>query len=211
MKNIIFDIDGTLWDSTDVVADSWNEAILVNTGVEAKLTGDRLKQLFGRTMEEIGRILLPDLDDEKRAQVCQACYDYEDAYLEKQSGVFYDGVTETLKALAKDYNLYVVSNCQLGYIETTLKYAQLTDVIKDHLCYGDTGLHKGETIKLLMKNNQLDEAIYVGDTQGDFEACEMAGIPMIFASYGFGKVDSPAYTITDIRELPALMEQLNKA
>lgn len=211
MKNIIFDIDGTLWDSTDVVADSWNEAILVNTGVEAKLTGDRLKQLFGRTMEEIGRILLPDLDDEKRVQVCQACYDYEDAYLEKQSGVFYDGVTDTLKALAKDYNLYVVSNCQLGYIETTLKYAKLTDVIKDHLCYGDTGLHKGETIKLLMKNNQISEAIYVGDTQGDFEACEMAGIPMIFASYGFGKVDNSAYTINDIRELPALMEEINKA
>ena len=210
MKNIIFDIDGTLWDSTDVVADSWNEAILVNTGVEAKLTGDRLKQLFGRTMEEIGRILLPDLDDEKRAQVCQACYDYEDAYLEKQSGVFYDGVTDTLKALAKDYNLYVVSNCQLGYIETTLKYAKLTDVVKDHLCYGDTGLHKGETIKLLMQKNQIDQAIYVGDTQGDFEACEMAGIPMIFASYGFGKVENPAYILNDIKELPALMKRINE-
>lgn len=39
-------------------------------------------------MDEIGRLMLPALDDEKRAEVCQACYDYEDAYLEKHSGVF---------------------------------------------------------------------------------------------------------------------------
>lgn len=160
-------------------------------------------------MDEIGRLMLPTLDDEKRAEVCQACYDYEDAYLEKHSGVFYDGVIDTLNELAKDYNLYVVSNCQVGYIETTLRYANMTDKVKDHLCYGDTGLHKGETIKLLMKKNNIDEAIYVGDTQGDFEACEMANIPMIFASYGFGKVEKPAYTINDIKELPSLMAKIN--
>ena len=53
-------------------------------------------------MDEIGRLMLPALDDEKRAEVCQACYDYEDAYLEKYSGVFYDGVIDTLNELAKD-------------------------------------------------------------------------------------------------------------
>ena len=114
MKNIIFDIDGTLWDSTDVVAESWNEAIWEKARIKANLDGDKLKKLFGKTMDEIGRLMLPTLDDEKRAEVCQACYDYEDAYLEKHSGVFYDGVIDTLNELAKDYNLYVVSNCQVG-------------------------------------------------------------------------------------------------
>lgn len=210
MKNIIFDIDGTLWDSTEVVADSWNAAIRNKSGIEANLDGDKLKQLFGKTMDEIGRIILPMLDDEKRAEVCQACYDYEDAFLEEHSGVFYDGVIDTLEKLAETYNLYVVSNCQLGYIETTLRYAGLTDKIKDHLCYGDTLAHKGETIKILMSRNNIEKAIYVGDTQGDFEACQMAEIPMIFANYGFGKVENPDYIINDIKELPALIEQLNK-
>lgn len=43
MKNIIFDIDGTLWDSTDVVAESWNEAIWEKVGIKANLDGDKLK------------------------------------------------------------------------------------------------------------------------------------------------------------------------
>ena len=107
MKNIIFDIDGTLWDSTDVVAESWNEAIWEKAGIKANLDGDKLKKLFGKTMDEIGRLMLPTLDDEKRAEVCQACYDYEDAYLEKHSGVFYDGVIDTLNELVatNDFDL----------------------------------------------------------------------------------------------------------
>ena len=56
MKNIIFDIDGTLWDSTDVVAESWNEAIWEKAGIKANLDGDKLKKLFCKTMDEIGRL-----------------------------------------------------------------------------------------------------------------------------------------------------------
>lgn len=206
--NIIFDVDGTLWDSTDVVAKSWNEAIFDKTGEQANLTGDKLKQLFGKTMEEIGRLMLPNLDDKKRAEVCQACYDYEDIVLAKEAGIFYDGVKETLETLAKTYDLYVVSNCQVGYIETVLKHLGMTDKFKGHLCYGDTELPKGETLKILMQKHNITKAIYVGDTQGDFEACSVAGIPMIFASYGFGKVENPDYTIKDIKELPSLIAKI---
>ena len=46
MKNIIFDIDGTLWDSTDVVAESWNEAIWEKAGIKANLDGDKLKKIY---------------------------------------------------------------------------------------------------------------------------------------------------------------------
>lgn len=46
MKNIIFDIDGTLWDSTDVVAESWNEAIWEKAGIKANLDGDKLKKFI---------------------------------------------------------------------------------------------------------------------------------------------------------------------
>ncbi len=211
MKNIIFDIDGTLWDSTDIVAESWNDAILAETGRDLKLDGARLKQLFGKTMDDIAKSMLPDLDYKRRMEVCQACYDYEDRHLAKYPGVFYDGVQETLKKLAEKYNLYVVSNCQVGYIELTLKHAGLTDVVKDHVCFGDNNLPKGENIDLLMRRNDIakNDAVYVGDIQGDYDACQVAQIPMIYASYGFGTVATPDYTINDIKELPALMEKIN--
>lgn len=211
MQSIIFDIDGTLWDSTDVVADSWNAAIYDTVGIKANLDGDRLKQLFGKTMDEIGQAMLPMLDKKKRDEVCRICYKYEDEYLLKNSGVFYDGVRETIEKLAEKYDLYIASNCQAGYIETTMKYGNFADKIKDFICFDDTKLPKGENIKILMQRNNIKEAIYVGDIQGDFEASKVAGIPMIYASYGFGKVENPDYTITSIKELPDLMEKINKA
>ena len=53
MDGIIFDVDGTLWDSTEAVARSWNQAIEENTDFSLSLTADRLKSLFGKTMDEI--------------------------------------------------------------------------------------------------------------------------------------------------------------
>ena len=209
MYSIILDIDGTLWDSTDVVAQSWNRAIKDSTGIDAGLNGKILKGLFGKTMDEIGRAMLPTLDEAKRRQVCFKCYDYEDEYLKDHPGRFYDGVKETLLDLAKTHDLYVVSNCQVGYIEMVLAHLGIADQIKDHLCYGDNELPKGENIKLIMQRNNVQKAVYVGDIQGDYDACQVAGIPMIYASYGFGEVAKPDYTIADIKELPAVIAKLD--
>ncbi|MBP5792253.1 MAG: HAD family hydrolase, partial [Spirochaetaceae bacterium] len=64
-------------------------------------------------------------------------------------------------------------------------------------CNGDTGLLKDENIKLIVKRNGLKSPVYVGDTQGDADACAKAGVPIVYASYGFGKVKSPDYTIAE--------------
>ena len=37
-----------------------------------------------------------------------------------------------------------------------------------------------------MERNRITSAAYVGDTQGDLEAARLAGIPFVWAAYGFG-------------------------
>ena len=53
MDGIIFDVDGTLWDSVEVVAESWNLAIKENSDLEPNLNREILQRLFGKTMDEI--------------------------------------------------------------------------------------------------------------------------------------------------------------
>lgn len=47
MDCFILDIDGTLWDTTPVVADAWGKALEGNTKVAWRPTADNLKALFG--------------------------------------------------------------------------------------------------------------------------------------------------------------------
>ena len=65
--------------------------------------------------------------------------------------------------------------------------------------------HKGYNIKLIMKRNTIDQAFYVGDTEGDEEASRFAGISFIYASYGFGKAKYPDMIINSIEELPKVL------
>ena len=57
---------------------------------------------------------------------------------------------------------------------------------------------KGENIRLIMERNQIKDAVYVGDTAGDAQACRLAGVPMIYAAYGFGNVEGDYLTHSKI-------------
>lgn len=201
MDGIIFDIDGTLWDSTDSVAASWNRAIQENTNLDLTLNREILSGLFGKTMTEIGDILFPNYPEKERARLLDICFSYENEYLADHPGSVYEGVAETIRSLSEKYPLFIVSNCQLGYVEVTMKGIGIEPYIKDHLCFGETQVSKGETLLMLMERNGLKSPVYIGDTQGDADACEHAGIPFIFAEYGFGDVPKAEVRISDFKNL----------
>lgn len=199
--NIIFDVDGTLWDTTGVVAGAWNRAA-EKIGAASAITPAVLKNEFGRTMETIADDLFPEVDGNQRALLLQKCCAYEQAALSAETkDLLYPSVKETLGALSGRCLLFIVSNCQSGYIELFLEKAGIEALITDFECFGNTGGGKGENIRLLMERNHLKDAVYVGDTQGDYDAAASAGIPFIFAKYGFGNVQNPYLTISGIKEL----------
>lgn len=166
MDGIIFDVDGTLWDSTEAVARSWNQAIEENTDFSLSLTADWLKSLFGKTMDEITLTLFPSCPKEERDRIGYLCFNYENRLLETDHGVLYPDVAQTLESLSQKTDLYIVSNCQCGYIEVFLKTMGLEKYIKDFLCFGQTQVPKNESIRLLMERNHLQDVVYVGDTSG---------------------------------------------
>lgn len=201
MDAIIFDIDGTLWDSRRVVAESWNQVVEREKGYWPGYTGENISYLFGRTMEEIAERLFPDLPAQERNRLARLCFVGENEALEKTPGDFYPGVLETIPKLALYYPLYIVSNCQSGYIDLVIRHSGLAGCFSGGMCFDDTGLPKGENLKLLTQRERLYHPVYVGDTQGDWEACQTAGIPMIFASYGLGEVRDELPTIDRFDQL----------
>lgn len=198
---IIFDVDGTIWDSTHSVEKLWNEAIMENSELSVRVKADQLKGLFGKTMDEIGDILFPMLDVPERRKLQDACHAKENVGLRTNPGILYEGIEDVFSYLSKTYPLFIVSNCQEGYIEMVLETKRLESYFKDYLCFGDTGQGKAYNLRMLADKHSLKHPVYVGDTEGDFSACREAGIPMIFASYGFGDAPGAPYQISCPRQL----------
>ena len=198
---IIFDLDGTLWDSTAEVAKTWTSVIAKYNLNRKEVTVEDLKPCMGKLLDEIASILLPELDPKKQMQVIKECCEYENEYLGEYGATLYDKLEDTLKELSKNNKLFIVSNCQDGYIECFFKAHKLDKYFIDYECPGRTGLPKGENIKLIVERNNLKNPVYVGDTQGDANAAKLANVPFIFAKYGFGNVDEFFNSIESFDEL----------
>ena len=120
---------------------------------------------------------------------------------ESPCNIGYPKVKETLAALSEKRNLYIVSNSQRGYPEVCIEKLGLTPYIRGHLCFGDTGAAKSVTIRTLMEKYHIESAAYVGDIQGDCDSAHAAGIPFIWAAYGFGTPEKFDARIDDICQL----------
>ena len=211
MNEIILDVDGTLWDSRAVVAKAWSQALKDTAGIEREFSVETLTPLFGKPMDAIMEALLPEMGKEQRDAVSVEFFSYENRLLETEPGKLFPGVYETMEQLERVTSLYIVSNCQSGYIEVMLMGTGMTPFVKDFQCYGDNGRSKAENIRILMERNGIKNAMYVGDTQGDAQACKEAGIPFVFAGYGFGDLEEePAYRIETFSQLLPLLNDMKK-
>lgn len=201
---LIFDIDGTIWDSRQIVADGYNHHLRAIGRPDLQVDAEYLKQLFGKTMTEIADILFVSLPKQERYDVLRGCMDAEHRFLEANPcRIAYPGVVETLEKLGKDYRLFVVSNSQSGYPELMMEKLGIGHLFEGHLCFGDTQVCKGETIRILIKRHGISSAAYIGDTQGDLEASRYAGIPFVFCRYGFG---NPAEYDGAVDSFPELLQ-----
>lgn len=206
IESIIFDMDGTLWDSAENVAAAWNLAVAGLS--ERRFSADDIRGVMGLTMDAIAARFFPEESEQTRSEILARCCEIENEYLRGHGGGIYPDTAKAFAELAKRFRLFIVSNCQAGYIEAFLDYYGLWEHIADRLCWGDNGLRKSENIRLIMRKNNVEpeRALYVGDTQTDRDSARLAGVKFAFASYGFGSVDGFDFKLNKLSELGDMLK-----
>lgn len=212
--SVIFDLDGTLWDASSVTEATWAEVFRRHPGLRSaeELNSYNIKKYMGLTNEELAGIFFPDLPfDEAFALMNESCA-LENEWLPGRGGVLYPAVRETFDRLAEDgIRLFIVSNCQDGYIEAFLDAHKMRDRIEDWECSGRSGMSKADNIREIIRRNDLKNAVYVGDTVSDQSGARGAGIPFVYCLYGFGEAfgrgrtddyDASIHSLTELTELP---------
>lgn len=207
---LLFDLDGTLWDSVDAICISWRRVLERRAPELAGLmTRENVTSCMGMLLPDIVKKVLPDLPPEQVQPVLKELLEEENAYVAVHGGVLYPQVPETLELLARDYPLCIVSNCQAGYIEAFFQAHGLEQYFTDYENPGRTGKAKADNIALVVERNGMKHPLYIGDTQGDYNAASAAGVPFLHAAYGFGAIDREVPFVDQFSAIPAAVRRLS--
>lgn len=202
---ILFDLDGTLWDATAAVAKSWTLGLEQLNIQRPPVTVEELFPCMGLLLPDILERLVPGQTPEMQDKIISHCCRVENDYLALHGAPLYPGEEEALAALSKRYPLFVVSNCEKGYIEAYFAGTGMGKYFTDFESAGNTGLTKAENIALVVKRHGLTKPVYVGDTALDYKSAAEAGLPFVHAAYGFGAVEGVP-SIGELSQLEGLLE-----
>ena len=205
---IIFDLDGTLWETSE--SSCQNANLILKKYNNFEISKETIDKTMGCTFARTAELYMPYYDKEKREFILKEMLESVSKTLSIVGGNIYSNLEETLKILKEKYELAIVSNCDAGYIEAFLESAKLEKYFKDFMAAAKMKIPKSEAIKRVIERNNISSAIYVGDTVNDSNASKDAGIEFIHAGYGFGKNVESNYNIKDITELPVLLERIEK-
>lgn len=200
--SIIFDMDGTLWDAVDSYRQVWMQTFEDLT-INAAVSRQQLIECMGKTIDEIFEIVIADKTIDRKKFLDRLAFN-EMHMMPKLGGKLYPGVEKWIPELAKEYRLFMVSNCGSDGLHNFLRYTALKPYFTDTLTYCQTGLQKEGNINLLRRCHALTSPIYVGDTAGDCRSAHAAGIPIVFAEWGFGFPCDAEYRASSIEHLARL-------
>ena len=183
---LIFDLDGTLWDTNAVCADTWND-VVARLGIPWRpILAEDIRRVAGQPGIDAVRSIFAGLPEEQISHIAEEVLVADVRAIAAVGGDLYNGVCESIPLLRDRLPLMIVSNCQSGYIEVFLNTSGLAGHFVDFECWGNTGRSKAENLAMVIARNGLTEPWFVGDTEGDREAARANSVPFVHVSWGFG-------------------------
>ena len=215
-NTIIFDMDGTLLDTLQDLADSVNYA-LIKHGYPVKTLGD-IKKFVGNGMERLMTLSVPGGQNNKNFTNCFQYFKKHYQFNMQNKTTPYTGILELLSILHKnDYKLAVVSNKKDKAVKE-LTRNNFGEYITISIGERDNINRKPSPDSVYMALNELgsikEKVIYVGDSEVDVQTARNAGILSVGVTWGFRdrillESEVPDFIIDHPWELLDVLKNLN--
>src|SRR5665811_78667 len=211
-KVVIFDLDGTVLDSVELIVDSFDHAVWSVLGHRSSRED---------AVRHVGRPLLEQMEliDEVRAQELVDAY-REFNHREHDRRVrLYPGMADLLLRLrARGARLALVTSKSRPTTEMAFRVTGVGELFEEVVCAGETTYHKPHPEPLLRVLDSLgagpESAVYIGDSPYDLQAAAGAGIRSVGVTWGvFPEEDlaaeSPDRLVREMQELSFVLTGLD--
>jgi len=198
---IVFDLDGTLWDTNASCAVAWNRVLARHRIPFRAITEHDIRGVTGRPHNECIREVFAGLAEAHILTLAAETQTEDNRVVAELGGELFADVDAGLRRLCARYPLFIVSNCQAGYVETFFQWSTLGGCFRDFECWGNTGLSKTQNLRVVIDRNRLRHPVFVGDTSGDQAAARDCNVPFVHAAYGFGRCSAPDHAVPSFAAL----------
>ena len=204
---IIFDMDGTLWDTSYSTLEAANK-IADKYEIVRKFEMKTITDGMGLSFDENVKNYFPYLEYKDGSKFLDELINTNISMLSTKGGKLYDDVEATIEKLSKKYKLGIITNNNDDYVKIFFKTSGLEKYFSDYIGAATYGITKSDAIKKMVEKYGETTNYYIGDIRKDMEATLKAGIEFIHAKYGFEPTLEYKYSIDSIKKLPDYLEQI---
>ena len=188
MTAILFDLDGTLLDTVDDLAEAAN-ATMAHLGCP-KRSLQEVRAFVGNGAERLLRLCLPESADDRVLREALAFFQsYYPAHAQTKTKP-YDGILEALEEIKKEFPVAVVSNKP----DMAVKPLCRAFFGEDMFALGESSVcprkPAPDMVRKAMEAIGADRCVYVGDSEVDVLTAKNAGVPCLSVLWGFRDRDA---------------------
>ncbi len=207
MKKIIFDLDGTLWETGDAYVYSYNKTCdTLKIPQETRRSGESVKSFLGMKLEELVMTIIPGVEDKETLGKLLLMNVIE--YLVQNPQTYGKNLYKLFEELAKDYELYIISNCPRPFLEAFYQVSGIKALIT-----GDSTIEESNKIQAIKRitKDYSEKALFVGDAPSDYDSISNhSEVYFVFAAYGYKECDKYDFYLKDLESFPELLKKIKE-
>lgn len=211
MANLIFDLDGTLIDSTFVFVPAIY-SMLRHFPEVPEPSESKIQSTFGLTDDELWDVLMPDATAAERSKA----YEFRNKYVKENmqnARLLLPNAFHVLKTLQeRGHILTTASNCGTVYLNSVLDSQKIRGFFTNPLCLESVhGEEKADILRYHLQHMKKENTFMVGDRASDIDAAHAVGIPAIGCQFGFGDANELKNADFVIFSLEDLLDRFDDA
>ena len=206
MKSVIFDMDGTLF-QTDKILELSLEDTFTYLASLGKWGGsipiDKFREIMGVPLPVVWETLLPNHSVKEREQVNDYFQDRLIENIKNGKGALYPNVQDIFEFLLKDgYTIFIASNGVPAYLKAIVDYYHLDDWVSETYSIEQIeSFSKSDLVKTILTKYGIEEAAVVGDRISDIKAAKDNGLTAVGCSFDFAKEEELSQADVVINDL----------